>query len=191
MKKVGITGGIGAGKSYVCQLLEEEGFPVFYTDKEAKAIMNQHPKVIQSIKKIFGDAVYVNGEINRPWLAQQIFGDDSVREKLNQIVHPEVYHSFHVWCEKQNGLVFIESALMLETNLYQQLDAVILVIADQNLRVQRVMQRDTTSQEKVLERILSQSNDDEKIKLADFIIQNDENHNVRQQLEEILKTLKR
>lgn len=190
MKRIGITGGVGAGKSFVCALLEEKGFPVFYSDEEAKKIMVEDTLLIQQITELFGEEAYINGELNRPFIASVIFTQPEKRERLNALVHPAVYRAFDKWCALQTTpLAFIESALMIDTGNHTQLNAIILVVADEKTRIKRVIKRDATHQEAVENRINAQTSDDFKRQYADFIIDNSEGRNVVEQLEVILKAI--
>lgn len=172
MMKIGITGGIGAGKSFVCQLLEEKGYPVFYSDDEAKIIIQKNQEIIQKVTSLFGKDAYLSGRLNRDFIAQEIFTHPEKRLQLNAIIHPAVYNEFDHWAEKHKGIVFIESALMLDTGHYKKLDAVILVLADLDIRIQRIQERDDLPTERILQRIKAQSSDEEKKRLTDFTIQN-------------------
>lgn len=191
MKKIGITGGIGAGKSMVCQQIEEKGYPVFYTDIKAKELISNNVQIRAEIVALFGDKAYTKKTFNSEFISQQIFSDPNKRQQLNQIVHPEVYKSFDSWCKKQKpNLVFIESALMIETGYYRQLDAVILVVADESVRIKRVMERDHLEREAVTKRIQAQSSDEQKVKIANYLINNDSNLvHLKEQIDAILQEI--
>ncbi|MEX2349586.1 MAG: dephospho-CoA kinase [Flavobacteriaceae bacterium] len=174
MKVVGLTGGIGSGKSTVAKMFKDLGVPVYIADKEAKELMHT-PKVIQKINTLLGESSYVNGVLNRPYIASKVFSDKNLLEKLNAIVHPEVKKHFKEWMKKQKGVYAIkEAAILFENGGYKECDATILVTAQESMRVRRVMQRDQISDEDVEARMKNQWTDAEKVKLADLIIENSE-----------------
>lgn len=173
-QRIGITGGIGSGKTTVCRVLQVMGLPVYYSDDEAKRIMHEDKELVQQIIKTFGEKAYVDGRLNRPFLAEVVFRQPGKKNALNQLVHPKVRADFARWCDlQQSWLVFQESALLFETGGHKLLDKTVLVTAPEIVRVQRVAKRDTTSAEAVQARINNQMKDEEKIPLADFIIEND------------------
>ncbi len=190
MLRIGLTGGIGAGKSIIAQVLSIMGFPVFYSDQAAKSMMENDSAVIDKIKNAFGDEAYDNGKLNRKHLADQIFAHDQLRETLNAIVHPAVRKRFHEWCQVQETeIVFNEAAIIFETGTYTTYDATILVTAPEQLRIQRVMQRDSTTKEAVKARINKQWSFDRKSKLADYVIHNDDIQLVVPQIEKVVSQL--
>jgi len=191
MKKIGITGGIGSGKTFVCHLLEAKGFPVFYTDQVAKTLMVSDEELVFSIQNLLGEKVYFSdGKLNKAFLAEKIFHDSTLREKINQLVHPAVYRAFDRWSETQTStLVFIESALMIETGYAKSLDAVILVLADEKTRIKRILQRDKTTKEATLARIHAQATDEMRKEYATFLLENSENADLAQKLDKILQKL--
>lgn len=191
MKRIGITGGIGSGKTYVCSILEQKGYPVFYADIEAKHLMVMDEQLRGEVKFLFGDKAYfASGELNREHIATTIFSNESLRERLNSYVHPAVYRAFDVWAEKQStDLVFIESALMIDTGNHEELDAIVLVVADKETRKKRVLMRDTMSEEEIENRMNVQSSDAFKKQHADYIIENSKGKDVAEQIEGILLQL--
>lgn len=190
MKTVGVTGGIGSGKSIVCQVLETMGFPVFYSDAEAKKCMHTDPELKQAIQQHFGKEAYENDMLNRTYLAKIIFSDSSKKEILNQLVHPAVYRAFEAWKKIQTApILFNESALLFETGSFKRFDATILVTADPEIRIQRVMKRDSISRELVLERMNNQWNDEQKKSFSTFVISNNPTELILPQLNLILKKL--
>ena len=190
-KRVGITGGIGSGKSTVCRVLETMGFPVYYSDDEAKRLMHEDQELIADIKAAFGDQAYRDEKLNRPFIAEIIFREPDKKDALNHLVHPKVRADFARWSENQeSGLVFQESALLFETGGYKLLDKTLLVTAPEEIRVERVSMRDNSSPEAVKARIRSQMSDEEKIPLADFVIRNDGRELVIPQILEAVETLK-
>lgn len=174
MKSVGVTGGIGSGKSIVCKILEVMGFPVFYADAEAKKCMIEDVNLILGVKQLLGENAYIDGELNRPFVANQIFSNADLKAKMDALVHPAVFRAFEIWKSKQNAdLIFNESALLFETGSYDRFDAVILVVADIETRIERVMKRDQVSKEAVITRIQHQLLDEHKLKMNPYVIEND------------------
>ncbi|HRO74644.1 MAG TPA: dephospho-CoA kinase [Crocinitomicaceae bacterium] len=191
MKKIGITGGVGAGKSFVCQLIEEKGFPVFYSDVVAKEIMTTDKLLIQQIISNFGKQSYLEDKsLNKTYIAELIFNDNTKRELLNSLVHPAVYRAFEKWCQQQTSeWVFLESALMIDTGNHELLDIVILVVADHETRMERIAKRDDIGFEKIMERMNAQSDDTYKKQFADFVIDNSKGKDVKAQLDSVLEKI--
>jgi dephospho-CoA kinase len=174
MKSVGVTGGIGSGKSIVCKIFEVMGFPVFYADIEAKKCMVEDVDLIHGVKQLLGENAYINSELNRPYVANLIFADSELKSKMDALVHPAVFRAFELWKSKQNAdLIFNESALLFETGSYNRFDEVILVVADLETRLERVMKRDQVSKEAVVARIQHQMLDEHKLKMNPYVIEND------------------
>jgi dephospho-CoA kinase len=190
MKIIGVTGGIGSGKSIVCKVFQMMGFPVFFSDQVAKHLMHSNTELKDQICALFGNDAYQDGVLNRPFLAQQIFSDETLKSKLNSIVHPAVYSAFQTFCQKQTArLIFNESALLFETGSYKRFDYTILVTAPLEIKLKRIKQRDLASESEILARMKSQLDDDEKRKLASFELVNDENSLVLDQIYTILKSI--
>lgn len=192
MLKVGITGGIGSGKSTVCKVFSILGIPVFEADKIAKELMNTDPDIYRQITGLFGAAVYLpNHTINRKYLAGIVFSNPSLLAKLNAIVHPIVRKTFFEWCEKQNSPYIIhEAAILFESGFYKLMDKTIAVVTNENERIQRVMRRDGITLEMVTERIRNQWNDQQRKELADFVVGNNDDELVIPQIIEIDKKLR-
>jgi dephospho-CoA kinase len=191
MISVGVTGGIGSGKSIVCKVFEAMDFPVFYADSEAKKCMNHDPQLIEGIQSVLGFEAYKNGEIDKVFIANKIFSNEDLKLKVNNLVHPAVFRSFESWKKNQtNPIVFNESALLFETGSYQRFDFTILVIADENTKVNRIRKRDEISENEIKNRMKNQLSDIEKIKLSNFIVENNENVLVIPQLLRIVSILK-
>lgn len=173
--KVGITGGIGSGKSLICKIFNVLGIPTYDADKEAQLIMTQSEQVKTALIQEFGAETYLpNGEVNRPFLSAQVFNDAEKLARVNAIVHPVVIQAAEDWSQQQQTPYSLkEAALLFESGSYKKLDYTILVTAPQDIRVQRVLQRDHTTEAQVLARMNKQMPDEEKIKLADFTIIND------------------
>lgn len=182
--KIGVTGGIGSGKSMVCRIFKVLKIPVYDADKEAKDIMVKDDQVMAAIKEAFGEESYFgHGELNRAYLAEAVFNDEKKLELLNGIVHPAVIQAGEDWTAAQSGFYSIkEAALLFESGSYKKLDYTILVTAPEDIRVQRVMDRDRISREQVLARMSKQWSDEEKIKLADFVIVNNDTSSLIQQV---------
>lgn len=176
MKVVGLTGGIGSGKSFVAKLFGTMGIPVYSSDQRAKWITNHHPDVIEKIKSLFGDNAYLNDALNSEFIASQVFNDKQLLSQLNEIVHPAVGLDFKDWVSDQHGCNYVlkEAAILFESGSYRSCDEVILVSAPQELRIKRVMSRDSVGQTEVERRIKSQWSDDKKRELANYEIINDE-----------------
>lgn len=190
MIKIGVTGGIGSGKSVVCSILEHMGFPVFYSDLEAKKILDSDEELKSQMISIFGDEVYLKDKLNKPYLAGKFFSDKKNAERVNALVHPRVRRYFDGWAGKQNSkLVFNEAAILFETGAYKLFDATILIIAPEKLRIQRVLKRDLTSESEIISRIKNQWSDEQKIPLATYVIRNDDRHGVLEQVERIIEIL--
>jgi dephospho-CoA kinase len=177
MLKVGITGGIGSGKTTVCQIFEKLGVPVYYADQRAKELMEDDTQLSLEIKKEFGDEVYADGRLNRKLLAEIVFGNEEKLVKLNSLVHPAVFRDNRSWNEilakKGYPYVLKEAALLVETGSYRLLDKLIVVSAPEEDRIKRVMARDGSTQKQVLARIHAQMPEEQKVKYADYIIFND------------------
>jgi dephospho-CoA kinase len=190
MKIIGVTGGIGSGKSIVCKVFQTMGFPVFFSDQVAKDLMHSNLELKEQICTLFGNEAYQDGVLNRPFLAKQIFSDETLKSKLNSIVHPAVYNAFQTFCQQQMApLIFNESALLFETGSYKRFDYTILVTAPLEVKIKRIMQRDSASELEILARVKSQLEDDEKRKFASFELVNDENKLVLDQIYTILKSI--
>lgn len=192
MITVGITGGIGSGKSTVSKVLSAMNFPVFNSDKTAKFLINSDQEIFAKLRALFGPEIYKKGQVDKVLLATIIFNDFTAREEVNAIVHPKVREAFKDFCSNSlSPLVFNEAAILFETGAFQNFDKTILVTAPEEIRVNRVVARDNSSESLVLERMKAQWSDELKIPLADFVIVNDEKQPLLIQIEEILKELNR
>jgi dephospho-CoA kinase len=175
MLRIGITGGIGSGKSTVAHVFEVLGIPVYYADKEAKKMMNEDEELKEQIIREFGNAAYENGMLNRQHLASIVFANKEKLEVLNALVHPATIRHGLQWMEKQRTpYVIKEAALIFESGSQEHLDYVIGVSAPLHLRLQRAMQRDKIGREEVLRRMQNQIQEDIKMRLCDYVIKNDE-----------------
>ena len=176
MLKIGITGGIGSGKTTVCQIFATLGIPIYYADVRAKEIMVTDADVIHQIKKLFGsDAYDENGQLNRKQIADKAFHDKNLLQQLNAIVHPAVFKDTLEWYQTHNNKAYTlyEAAILFESGSYKLLDKIITVFAPIEDRIARTIKRDKISRNEVLERIDKQLSEDEKMKRADFVIYND------------------
>lgn len=175
MLTVGLTGGIGSGKSTVAKIFETLGVPVFNSDVEAKKLLFSNKKIIRLVKTEFPVA-FENNQLNKTKLAQLVFNDTKALEKLNQIIHPEVKKVFLQWVEANKVAPFVvkEAAILIETKLFKELDKLILVTAPTPIKIQRVIDRDGIAEQEVIQRMRNQLSDDEKIPFADFVITNDD-----------------
>jgi dephospho-CoA kinase len=175
MLKVGITGGIGSGKTTICQIFEMLNIPVYYADYQAKWLMQHDPELKNSIINNFGETAYQPDDtLNRAYIAKLVFADKKLLTVLNDLVHPAVFRDSERWFSEQNSHYAIkEAALFYETGSYSQMDKMIVVTANQEERIKRVMQRDGVDRESVLARMDKQLPEEEKIAKADFVIYND------------------
>ena len=174
MLKVGITGGIGSGKSTISAVFVYLGVPCYNADTRSKWISNNHKEVVKEIESEFGKQAYINGEMNRPYIASIVFSNKEKLAVLNQIIHPRVAEDYQLFCEKHKDAPYTlkEAAIMFESGTNKTMDKVILVVADKETRIKRVMQRDAISRNEVISRMDKQMSDEEKLKLADFVIDN-------------------
>lgn len=176
MLKIGITGGIGSGKTTVCKLFQLQNIPVFYADQQAKEIMQTDKQLVDDLKAAFGMDVYSEeGILNRSKLAALVFNDKEKLQKLNSLVHPAVFKAFDTWVKQQTApYVLKEAALLFESGSYKDCDYIILVKSPQDLKISRIIERDSITEADVLKRMNKQLSDEEKEQRSDFIIYNDE-----------------
>ena len=173
MKIVGLTGGIGSGKSTIASLFKNKGIPIYIADERAKKITNTSKIVRKKIIELLGKNAYENQEIDRNYVAKKIFNDEILLQKINAIIHPKVAEDFLKWLKKQKGPYCIkESAILFENGSYKSCDHTILITTPEKVRIQRVMKRDQLTILEIKSRIKNQWSDDEKILLADTIIEN-------------------
>ena len=170
---VGITGGIGSGKTRIVELFESLGVPCYIADREAKRLMNEDPDVKKAIIGLFGNEAYVSGRLDRTLLGDIVFTHPQKLKALNAIVHPAVAKDFKNWVDNQHyPYVIKEVAILFETGGYKQVDKTLLITAPKETRIARVMKRDASSKKSIIDRMQNQWSDDKKIPLADFVIEN-------------------
>jgi len=188
--KIGITGGIGSGKSFVCHLMNFMGnIPIYPCDEEAKRLNVENPVIRREFIKLMGKEVYhKDGSLNKSVVIDYLFSSRNHANKINSIVHPIVLKDFHKWVERQKSdIVVLEAALLFEAKYQNSLDYTVLVTAPEELRIRRILKRDNITIEAAKSRIQLQSTDEEKKKLADFIIVNDEQTPLEEQIKKLLE----
>ena len=188
---IGLTGGIGSGKTTAAKYFKELGYPLYNSDLRAKELQNNNTEVIQAITDVFGPEAYVNGEMNRPYIASITFSDKTKLQALNAIVHPAVFKDFNDWYHQQTTPYIIkEAAILIESGSYKNCDLIITVNADLETRIERTIKRDNLQREQVEARIKNQLSDQERASYADFVIDNSKDLlHLYRQIEEIVKTL--
>lgn len=191
MIKLGVTGGIGSGKSVVCEVLRLHDIPVYDADLEAKSLNDTSPVIREKLIEAFGAELYKNDKLDRKKLAQLIFNDEKNLHRVNSIIHPELAKHFEKWTDgrMEHSIVAIDAAVLFEAGFQQFVDKTITVFSPIETRIERVVKRDNLTREHILSRINSQMSDEEKIKLSDFVIINDNKHSILEQVSTILKTI--
>ncbi|WP_179007732.1 dephospho-CoA kinase [Winogradskyella forsetii] len=190
MVVVGLTGGIGSGKTTILNYFQSLGVPIYIADAEAKALMNRSKVIKRKLIELFGKEAYKDGQLNRPYLSSKIFNDKRLLSRMNTIVHPKVASHFKRWLKKQNTeYVIKEAAIIFENNLENQYNYIITVVANEDLRISRVMKRDAVSKEKVKSIIKNQLSDADKIEKSDFVIYNNDLEEAKIQAYEIHKNI--
>ncbi len=176
MIKVGVTGGIGSGKSTVCKIFQVLGIPVFNADGEARRLMEEDKALVGKIKVLFGTDAYSGDKLNRQWIAAQVFKDKSLLNRLNAFVHPVVGKQFIRWAAAQKDVPYLvkEAAILFESGAEKGLDYVVFVKAPEKLRIKRIMQRDGVTELQVRQRMQNQWPDEKKEKCSDFVLVNDD-----------------
>lgn len=187
-KVIGLTGGIGSGKTTIANYFATMGIPVYIADDEAKKVM-QSENIVKQIKATFGDSLFENEILNRAKLAEIVFNNAAKLAELNAIVHPAVKKDFEQWLDenKKNNYVVYEAAILFESGRYKECDVIITVTAPEETRIERVVKRDNTTREQVLSRMKMQWDDEKRISLSNFVINNS---NLKIAKEEVVKILK-
>jgi dephospho-CoA kinase len=185
MKRIGLTGGIGAGKTTVSKIFQIIGIPIYSSDEVAKKILKKNDSVKQQMMKHFGKGILTNNNIDNKKIANVIFKKKDKLKIVNSIIHPLVKKDFESWCKKQNNIYIIkESALLFTSNAYKELDYIILIKSPLELRIKRIKSRDQKNEKEIFSIIKNQSSDDFLDKHCDYIIKNDENSFL---IEQVLK----
>lgn len=188
MLKIGLTGGIGSGKSLVAKVFEELfDIPVFYADHVAKKLMSTDKNLKENIIQLLGNESYTaNGALNKPFVAKIIFNNPELRTELNKQVHKKVKDTFNEWVSGQNtDYILHEAAILIESGFYKQMDQIINVVANENIKIERIRKRDNLSKEQILQRMGAQLHDEERNKYADFIVINDNKNSIMSQVKKI------
>jgi len=174
--RLGVTGGIGSGKSTVCKTFNVLGAPVFSADDESRIIMDTNTQLRDDLNNLIGEDLFASGELDRTKMASIIFNDSSLLGSVNRLVHPLVFSKYKGWCKKQcSDYVIFEAAILFEAGAEEHVDKILAVIAPLEERISRVMKRNKMSREQVMERVKNQISDEEMIKLSDFYINNSDN----------------
>lgn len=189
-KIVGLTGGIGSGKSTIAEYIHSKGIPVYIADDQAKKIMDD-PEIVKKVREIFEENVVENEKLNRKKIAELVFSSPNLLKKLNEIIHPAVRENFNKWLKNNEKSNFIvkEAAILFESGSYKDCDKIILVTAPQDIRIERVMNRDKVSRGQVLDRMKNQWSDEQKAAFSDYIIDNTDLSISLKEVDLILKEL--
>lgn len=190
MIKLGLTGGIGSGKSTVARIFESFGIPIYYADDRAKWLMNKNVTLKSEIKNLFGKDIYSKGQLDRKKLSSIVFQDKNLLNELNKLVHPVVAKDYIDWCEHQNSKIVVkEAAILIESGALDTVDKVVVVSAPAKIRMQRVMKRDDVTEQQVVDRLNNQMTDSQRLKYADFVVDNGGNEMLIPQVKNILLDL--
>ena len=191
MIRIGITGGIGSGKSYICQLFKQRGIPVYHCDDEAKRLMVESPAIRQQLCQLVGEEAYTGTALNKAAIAQFLFASSRNAAKINGIVHPVVRQDFADWADRQDAPIVVqECALLFESGFQDTVDRTVEVYAPKSLRLQRAMQRDHATAAQIEARMAQQMDEEEKRRRADFCILNDGSTELHPQIDELLEKVK-
>ena len=193
MITLGVTGGIGSGKSYVCHILSGMGAAVYDTDREAKRLMVESPSIRRDLTSIMGEDAYLpDGSVNKPVVADYLFSSPNHAARINAVVHPRVREDFRRWVRDARsglGLAVLETAILYESGFDREVDKVLMVNAPIELRISRTIVRDRAVEEAVRSRMAAQMSDEEKLRMADFVITNDGKAELQPQLDRLLEAL--
>ncbi|MFN0031731.1 MAG: dephospho-CoA kinase [Flavobacteriales bacterium] len=183
MLSIGITGGIGSGKSTVCAIFKTWGIPVFDADDVAKKVYQLYPDVLAELQKLFGEDIAVEKELNKKKFASIVFNDATALQKVNTLIHPKVKLMYHAWLEQQHSPYIIrEAAILIESGAYRDCDRIVLISAPVELRIERTMQRSNFTRNEVLQRMAAQWTDEQKEPYAQHVIRNDDRNLVLPQV---------
>lgn len=190
---VAITGGIGSGKSYVSAMLEGKGIPVYNADTEAKRLTTSNKEIRNKLIALLGEEIYINGELNKPMLASYLFASAENAVRVNGIIHPVVKEDFKCWqaCHADKEITAFESAILYEAGFEDSVDAVLMVFAPRELRLERAMNRDKATREQIEARMAAQMEEEEKCRRADFVVYNDGTLPLDEQLTSVINLLKK
>ena len=192
MVQIAVTGNIGCGKTTICQMMENEGVPVYYSDVHAKQLMNQNESLMDSIKERFGKESYYDGMLNRKWIASIVFDDATALNDLNNLVHPVVQKDYLNWLSQQTkDIVAYESAILIENGNQGDFDFVILVQCPEKIRSLRIQKRDGLTLDEVQARTRFQLQEEEKMKYADYLIENTSLEEAKQQLSKVISSIRK
>jgi len=192
MVQIAVTGNMGCGKTTICKMMENEGIPVYYSDVCAKKLMNQNELLMDSIKERFGEESYHDGLLNRKWIASIVFDDSTALNDLNNLVHPVVQKDYLDWVSQQTkDIVAYESAILIEHGNQDNFDVVILVQCQEKIRFERIQKRDGLTLNQVQERTRFQWPEEEKIKYADYLIENTALEQAKQQLNSVILSIRK
>ena len=174
--KLGVTGGIGSGKTTVCKVFTVLGIPVFSADAEARTIQDSDSEIMDKINILAGKDLYLTGKLDRPELARLIFNDKALLEKVNALIHPVVFRNFRKWVSEQDSpYTIMEAAILFESGVYRFMDKILTVVTPIEERIKRLVKGNMLTLEQVMERINNQIDDDSRIKQSDYVIFNSEN----------------
>ena len=192
MVQIAVTGNMGCGKTTICQMMENEGIPVYYSDSRAKQLMNQNESLMRSIKDRFGEESYHDGLLNRKWIASIVFDDATALNDLNNLVHPVVQKDYLNWVSQQTkDIIAYESAILIEHGNQENFDVVILVQCPKKIRFERIQKRDGLNLDQVQARSRFQWPEEEKIKYADHLIENTTLEQAKQQLNSVIVSIRK
>lgn len=192
MIRIGITGGIGSGKSVVATILSLLGIPVYIADTESKWLTNHSPIIRSKLIELFGKDIYINNELNKLLLASHIFQDPLLLQQVNKIIHPEVNSHFQKWVDNQKtNICAIESAILFESGFNKYVDVSLMVYAPKEIRIERAIKRDATKRNEIVRRINNQMSDELKRDRSDYVIYNDDRHLLIPQIENLINHLGR
>jgi dephospho-CoA kinase len=188
---VGLTGGIGSGKTYIAKKFQTLGIPIYNSDIRARELMMCDNELIEKLKHLFGPRVYSNQKLNKALISEQIFNNKNLLQKMNQLVHPAVQNDFELWCKQHTNAPFVikEAAILIESGAYKQCNYIIVIMAPKTLRMERVMNRDNMSHEQFVNIINNQLSDKERMEFASFTIRNDGTEELDKKVNEIYQQI--